>query len=101
MSNTKPIKDETAGPLGFGPRLRRLRESRAVTQIALAHTLGCTGSAVSLWEHGDGYPSFWNLVEITKFFGVDMDWLTGMPYVRNELQQRTKIREQLKGAVTT
>lgn len=72
-----------------------MRESRHLTQVALAHELGTTGSMVSLWENGSNYPAFWNLVEITRFFGVDMDWLVGMPYVRNELQQRTKIREQI------
>lgn len=83
------------GPLGFGARLRGLREARAISQSALAHTLMISPSAISLWELGDAYPAFWNLVEITRYFGVDMDWLTGMPYVRNELQERTKIREQV------
>lgn len=88
------------GPLGFSARLRGLREARELSQAALAHALGTTGSAVSLWEKGTAYPAFWNLVELTRYFGVDMDWLAGMPYVRNELQQRTKIREQLKAVHT-
>lgn len=87
---------ELQGPCGFGGRLKGLRLARGLNQYQLAAALGCTNSMVSLWERGDNYPAFWNLVEITRFFGVDMDWLTGMPFVRNELQQRTKIREQLK-----
>lgn len=89
---------EQDGPLGFGGRLRYLRTSRGMYQTELAKALGCTGTIVSDWEAGRFYPAFWNLVEITKFFGVDMDWLTGMSYVRNELQERTKVRDQLSGA---
>lgn len=88
---------EINGPLGFGGRLRRLRVARQMHRYELANALGCTGAAVGMWELGTGYPAFWNLVEITRYFGVDMDWLTGMAHVRNEMQDRTKVREQLKG----
>jgi transcriptional regulator with XRE-family HTH domain len=87
------VSDTAQGPLGFSARLRGLREARSITQAALAHAIGSNPSSVSQWELGTAYPAFWNLVELTRYFGVDMDWFTGMPYVRNELQQRTKVRE--------
>jgi transcriptional regulator with XRE-family HTH domain len=85
------------GPLGFAERLYDLRTARGLSQNQLANEIDCTGSMVSLWEKGANFPAFWNLVEICKFFGVDMDWLTGMPYVRNELRSHLKVREQLLG----
>jgi transcriptional regulator with XRE-family HTH domain len=93
------MNEASKGPTGFCDRLRTLRESRRLSQATLAHHLGTTGSMVSLWEKGSNYPAFWNLVEITRFFGVDMDWLVGMPYVRNEMQNRMKVREQLAQTV--
>lgn len=95
------MSDSSKGPLGFGHRLRELRLVRNLNQYQVAAAIGCTNSMISLWEKGDNYPAFWNLVELTRFYGVDMDWLTGMPYVRNELQQRTKIREQVKSPATS
>jgi DNA-binding XRE family transcriptional regulator len=84
------------GPLGFGARLKRLREARQITQAALSRSIGCTGAAIGVWENGSSYPAFWNLVELAKFFGVDLDWLVGMPFVHGDLNRRMKVRDQLE-----
>lgn len=69
------------GPLGFGRRLARLRVARKLKQSELASELNCTQSSIADWESSKFYPGFWRLIELGKFFGVDIDWLLGMSHV--------------------
>lgn len=58
--------------------IRRLRESRALTQRALAETVGVTGKAVSKWESGRGLPDISLVDPLAAALGVSVaELLTG------------------------
>lgn len=62
----------------FGERLKELRKERGLGQIALAQKLGVGKSIISLWETGACEPTLSNLIKISKFFGVSIDYLAGL-----------------------
>ena len=55
-----------------GDRLRVLRESRGLSQRALAVQVGCTGAAVSSWETESHVPSLPQISRILDVFGRDL-----------------------------
>lgn len=50
--------------------IRKLRESRGLTQMQLAEHLGVSFQAVSTWEKGIKVPRSGALEKLAKFFGV-------------------------------
>ncbi len=53
--------------------IRELRETAGLTQLQLAHELGCTPSAVYNWERGRNEPKATQLRAMARVFGVSMD----------------------------
>lgn len=64
----------------FSSALRELRETRGLTQEALADKLGVSKSAVSMYERGEREPSFEMMESIADIFNVDMNRLHGKSY---------------------
>lgn len=62
----------------FGARLRYLRQEKGIGQIQLAKELGVGKSVISLWELGRCDPTLTNLVKLSAFFGVSIDYLAGL-----------------------
>ena len=61
---------------GFGERLRRLRNSRDITQSDLAEYNGVVPSAVGKYERlADSYPSVEALIKLSDDFDVSIDYL--------------------------
>ncbi|WP_247657633.1 helix-turn-helix domain-containing protein [Aquabacter sp. L1I39] len=52
------------GPGAFGARLRTWRRMNGIKQEALAHVLGVSQTAISIWENGHDLPSAARLVRI-------------------------------------
>lgn len=66
----------------FGPRLRRLREERAISQVEMARRLKTTAPTISNWEKGIRTPHFTHLCNLADAFGVSLDRLMrGHDYV--------------------
>ena len=61
----------------FGERLASLRNSRAVSQQALADVLGVGKSAVSMMESGNRAASADVLIALADYFDVSLDYLCG------------------------
>ena len=61
----------------FGNNLRYLRRTRKMTQLELAHALGLSFSAISMYERGEREPAFEVMETIADFFNVTMDFLHG------------------------
>lgn len=61
----------------FGERLASLRNSRAVSQQAIADVLGVGKSAVSMMESGNRAASADVLIALADFFDVSLDYLCG------------------------
>ena len=63
--------------LSFGRQLRRLRQSRHLTQRDIAAAIGCSHSLVSGWEAGSCEPTVRDLVALAEYFQVGTDYLLG------------------------
>ncbi len=65
----------------FASILKQLRTQQGLTQPQLAERLGISRSAISMYERGEREPDSTTMEAIAKFFGVDMNYLYGMPAV--------------------
>ena len=66
--------------MGFGFRLKQLRQARSITQKELAKRFGLTKSVISAYEAYETdirTPSFDTLLHIAAFFNVTTDYLLG------------------------
>ena len=68
----------------FGQRIKELRESKSLTQDALAKRVKMSVPAYQLYEHGKGFPTVKRLIEIADFFNVSLDYLVG----RSDVKER-------------
>lgn len=72
----------------FGSTLKMLRKNKGLTQNELGRLLGCSGSAVGMWENGEREPNYEMKENIADFFNVNMDFLHGK---RSFFGSKTKI----------
>ena len=56
-------------------RLKELRSSRKVTQKAVATAIGCSANNYARYERGDREPDISTLKQLSKYFGVSIDYL--------------------------
>lgn len=62
----------------FSARLKHIRESYKIASKELAFAINVSNKAsVSKWEKGNNWPQIDMLLNMSKFFGVTLDWLTG------------------------
>lgn len=61
--------------MGFGERLRSLREEKKMTQKELAKLFKIAESTVSMYERGEREPSFELVNKLANFFSVSTDYL--------------------------
>lgn len=61
----------------FGGRLRRLRDSRELSQRELARLLRMSYGTIGMYETGKREPDFSTLLTIAEYFGVTVDYLLG------------------------
>lgn len=59
----------------IGRRIRKVRESRELTQTDVAQILGMNRSNLSRMEIGEVMPTADTLVKLRKFLGISSDWL--------------------------
>ena len=61
----------------FKDRLKELRIEKNISQLELAKVVNMSKMAISHWESGHSEPSIAQLKELSKFFGVSVDYLIG------------------------
>ncbi|MBE6632138.1 MAG: helix-turn-helix transcriptional regulator, partial [Ruminococcaceae bacterium] len=59
----------------IGKRIRELRVSRSYSQEYLAEKLGVSRQAVSKWETDLSAPDTYNLIALSKLFGVSVEYI--------------------------
>ena len=59
----------------LGEKLRKLRIARQLSQEQLADKLQVSRQAISKWELGESIPDTENLILLSKFYGVSIDYL--------------------------
>ena len=61
----------------FSERLKELRAEKNLSQQELGKTLNVTKMAISHWEKGHSEPSISQLIFLSAFFDVSVDYLVG------------------------
>ena len=59
----------------FREKLTALRKSRGMSQEQLAEELNVSRQSISRWEQGSAMPDAGNLLQLSKIFGVSVDYL--------------------------
>lgn len=60
----------------MGERIKRIRETFELNQIAFGKRVGVSGASVSKWESGDNNPSEQTIMLICREFNISYEWLT-------------------------
>lgn len=64
-------------------RVKELREERELSQTTLATYVGCSQNTISKIELGDCDPKASVLIEMSKYFGVSIDYLLRLTDCKN------------------
>ncbi len=56
-----------------GTAIRELRRKKNLTQQQLGDALGCTREAVTSWEIGKCFPSFYTVAKLGEILGLKVD----------------------------
>lgn len=59
-------------------RIKELRKSRGISQVRMAMDLHTTQNTISRYENGDREPGIKELIAISNYFGVSVDYLLGL-----------------------
>ena len=59
----------------FGPRIKKLRMAKGLTQTALAKMIGTKSAAVTKYESQNNYPGVKGLIQLATIFDVSTDYL--------------------------
>ena len=65
-------------------RITELRRERGVTLKSVGNSTGISPSLLSLYEHGETVPGYWNLLTLARYFDVSVDYLCGITSERKE-----------------
>lgn len=81
----------------FSDRLKELRKSKGLTQTSLADKINCSVSKIAMWETNKREPVKEDLILLSNFFNVSVDYLLEIsdnPYL-NEKDEKS-IEKDLK-----
>ncbi|HHY73231.1 MAG TPA: helix-turn-helix transcriptional regulator [Bacillus bacterium] len=65
--------------------IKFFREQEDLTQKELAEKLGVSRSVVAKWENETVLPDLEALIILSKYFQVSLDYLVGLPHLKNEM----------------
>ncbi|MDE5995641.1 MAG: helix-turn-helix domain-containing protein, partial [Eubacterium sp.] len=68
----------------FSENLKKLRQSKNLTQERLAEFLGVAFQTISKWERGESYPDITFLPKIASFFNTSIDDLLGVNKAKDD-----------------
>ena len=65
--------------VNMGKRLKTLRKQNKLTQKQVAERTGLAVSAISSYESGARFPTYYTLIKLASMYHVTCDYLIGMP----------------------
>ena len=77
-----------------GAVIRRLRESKNMTQEELAEKIYVTGKAVSKWENGQGFPDISLIEPLAKALDISVIELLSGEHICNKNRSSNMLRNQ-------
>jgi len=79
----------------LGNKIQKLRKEKGFSQEELASKLTISRQAISKWELGESMPDTENVVQLSKLFGVSLDYLLNDEYeCENDVPTITKSGEK-------
>ena len=79
----------------IGKNLSNLRKQAKLTQMELAEKFNYSDKSISKWEAGDSMPSIEVLHELSKFYGVTLDYLVNEEHNEEQIQpKQEKVKEK-------
>ena len=83
----------------LGERICLLRRRQGWSQAELAGRLGVSPSTVGMYEQGRREPSLAGVVELSRAFGVSVDYLlTGKPFPEERRELETLLMSRIEAA---
>ena len=85
--------------MNFGKRLRKLRESKNISQVELAKVFNITSAALSQYELNKRFPDEETLHKLADYFDVSVDYLLGRtdiraPHISDEYAKKHKVTKR-------
>lgn len=77
------------GELTIADRLKRLRWEKHLRRSDVAKATKIDESTIGCYERGANYPTYWNFLELAKFYNVSLDYLGGF-HPRRPLYEAAK-----------
>jgi transcriptional regulator with XRE-family HTH domain len=65
--------------MNFGKQLKELRKNQGMSQTDFAKVLGVTQATIANYEKNARQPNLEQLIQISEFFDVSVDYLMGLP----------------------
>ena len=78
--------------------LRKLRESKKLTQLQLSMKLEVSQELISRYELGTSFPQPQMLIKLSNFFNCSVDYLLGLTDIKTPIQYLTNNTENLEYA---
>lgn len=95
---TSNVNDKFFGNYGgfnmqLGERIKALRQKRGLTQVQLCRIIGVSNVSLQHWESGSRAPSIAAVIELSKAFGVTVDYLLGVD-IRQDVKDATLLTQE-------
>jgi len=88
--------------MNLSEKLLALRKARTMSQEELAERLEVSRQAISRWEQGTAMPDAANLLQLSRLFGVSVDYLLNDEYQSdNDLPKVQEVRRDQMGTIMT
>lgn len=81
----------------FGNKLKEQRKKKGLSQEQAAEKLGVSRQAVSRWEAEETLPDANNLKEISKLYGVSIDYLLNEKIDEEGAAETSKVQNKIDG----
>ncbi|SHJ43220.1 helix-turn-helix domain-containing protein [Lutispora thermophila] len=76
--------------MDFGSILKKLRTEKNITQEELAKVLNVSRPTIGRYEINERFPDQENLVKLSKFFNVSIDYLLGLTDIKEPINELIK-----------
>ena len=76
--------------------LRKIRESKNITQLKLATDLGVTQELISRYELGSSFPQPNMLIKLSKYFNCSVDYLLGITDIPTPVKYLTSNSQNIE-----
>lgn len=78
-------------------KLRKLRKIKNISQAELGSIIGVTGQTILNWENGIYEPSIEQLIKLSDYFNVTIDYLVDRPNTVSKADQVAEVLSSLSG----